>query len=80
MEECKKAFNNRAGKATSDIEEPSRIVFKGDDGLYGCLQLGILALHGTKGFESCLSAWEWIDEEEPAENHCILESLSIQVM
>ena len=79
-EACEKAFDNRGGKAACHVDAQNRLIFEGDEALYGCLQLGILTLDDIECFKDCLSSWEWIDEEEPDENHCILESLSIPVV
>ena len=76
---CDDAFENRAGKAFRRLEAPNRILFEGGDSLYGCLQLGILALNKNNTFKDCVTSWSWIDEDEPNENHCILDSLSTPI-
>jgi hypothetical protein len=76
---CEKAFDNRGGRAVGRSETTNRIIFEGEDSLFGCLQLGIVALNKTKGFRGCVSAWEWIDEEEPDESCDILKELSVRV-
>lgn len=46
---------------------------------YGCLELGMLKLEKQKRFLSYVSAWNWIDEEEPDESCDILKEMSIPV-
>jgi hypothetical protein len=77
-ETCEKAFNNRAGKATGRCKKTNGIIFEGGEDLYGCLQLGVLALDESEGFKSAVSSWEWIDED-PDENHDVLEALAIPI-
>ena len=74
---CDKAFDNRAGRVVcTPGSDPFRLVYEGAEECFGCLQLGILALNKVKSFKECLFKWDWIDEE-PNENHCILEALAM---
>ena len=76
---CDKAFDNRSGRvARTQSNDPLRLVYEGEEEYFGCLQLGILALNKVKGFKECVSKWDWIDEE-PNENHCILEAMATPV-
>ena len=70
-----KAFNNRAGKVKNASSIPYLLSYEGEENQFGCLQLGMLALEKEKGFLSCVSAWNWIDEDEPGENEDILAEM-----
>ena len=73
---CEDAYDNRAGKVAckTDIDLPNRIFFEGGESLYCCLQLGNSILCKTKGFLDCVSSWEWIDNDDPNENHSVIEA------
>lgn len=73
-ETANKAFNNRAGHAKNVSDNPFRCVYEGKEELFGCLQLGFLALEDVDGFKESLSSWLWIDED-PNENSDILAEL-----
>jgi hypothetical protein len=75
---CEKAFDNRAGKATSRYEKTNGIVFEGGEDLYGCLQLGVFALYKAKGFTDTVKSWDWLDED-PDESHNVLDVLALPV-
>lgn len=75
---CDIAFNNRAGKVTRREINSFCVVYEGEEEYFGCLQLGVVTLDEVKGFKKCVEKWDWIDEE-PDENHCILEALSIPI-
>lgn len=70
-----KAFDNRAGKAQNASAEPYRLIYEGGESKYGCLELGMLALEKEKNFMACVSAWQWVDEEDPGESCDILEEI-----
>ena len=78
-EVAERAFNNRAGKVQNASHIPYCFSFEGGEADYGCLELGMLALEKQKDFLSCVKAWTWIDEEEPAENCDILAEMMIPV-
>lgn len=73
-ETANKAFDNRAGRTENVSINPYRCIYEGGEELYGCLQLGFLALEDVDGFKESLSSWLWIDEE-PNENSDILAEL-----
>ena len=70
-----KAFNNRAGRVRNVSTIPYRLSYEGGENQFGCLQLGMLALEKEKNFLHYVSAWNWIDEEEPEENEDILAEM-----
>lgn len=74
-----KAFNNRAGRVRNRSNSPYRLSYEGGESQFGCLQLGMLALEKEEEFLSCVSAWNWIDEEEPTENEDILAEMRTPV-
>ncbi len=74
-----KAFNNRAGRVKNVSNLPYRLVYEGGENQFGCLELGMLALEKQKNFLPYVSAWKWIDEEEPGENCDILEIMNVPV-
>lgn len=67
-----KAFNNRAGKVQNMSNSSYRLSYEGRESQFGCLELGMLALEKESDFLSYVSAWKWIDEEEPEESCDIL--------
>lgn len=71
-EQCKSAFDNRAGKAENRSNDEYVYIFEGKENLYGCLELGMFDLKGIQGFINCVQTWEWIDEE-PSESCNMLE-------
>ena len=75
-----KAFNNRAGQVKNRSNSPYRLSYEGEESQFGCLQLGMLTLEKEKEFLACVSAWNWIDEEEPEENEDILAEMCTPVM
>lgn len=70
-----KAFNNRAGQLKNKSDSLYRLFYEGEESQFGCLQLGMLALEKEDDFLSCVSAWTWIDEEDPEENEDILAEM-----
>ena len=71
-----KAFDNRAGKAQNSSTEQYKLVYEGDESKYGCLDFGTVMLWRNKRFTNHVSAWQWVDEEEPGESCDILKALS----
>lgn len=67
-----KAFDNRAGRVKNVSTSPFRLSYEGGEEQFGCLELGMLALEKEKDFLPYVSAWNWIDEEEPGESCDIL--------
>jgi len=63
FELCNKAFDNRAGRAVGRIESQNHISYEGDEGLYGCLDLGIIALWDNHVALKYIKSWKWIDED-----------------
>ncbi len=72
---CIDAHNNRAGQV--DLQEISKrhFVFEAEEEMYGCLQLGYLALDRSTLFRRNVKSWTW-EDEEPDENCNLLEVLS----
>lgn len=64
----------------SDVICVLLFAYEGCDGLFGRLQLGMLALEKHRDFLSYVSAWNWIDEEEPMENEDILAEIRTSIM
>lgn len=73
------AFDNHVGKVQNTSLVPYRFVYEGGEEVFGCLELGMLKLEKQKNFLSYVSAWNWVDEEEPGESCDILEEMSIPV-
>lgn len=73
------AFDNRAGCVKNASSTPYRFTFEGGEDKFGCLELGMLALEKKKEFLSCVTSWNWVDEEEPWENCDILEQMMTPV-
>lgn len=74
-----KAFDNRAGRVKNVSDLPYRFIYEGGESQFGCLELGMLALEKQKDFLPYVSAWKWIDEEEPEESCDILEIMNVSV-
>ena len=70
---AEKAFDNRAGRVRNSSKDSHRLVFKGGEDKYGCLDLGVAEWADTDNFRKQIAAWNWIDDEEPEENCDILE-------
>lgn len=70
---AEKAFSNRAGSVKNSSREPYRLVFKGGEEDYGCLDLGVAELGFREGFLGQIASWKWIDHEEPDESCDVLE-------
>ncbi len=75
MSMADKAFDNRAGKVENSSTSPYRLVYQGGEGEYGCLNLGMLSLCGSKGFISRVLNWNWIDEDEPDESCDVMKEM-----
>ena len=67
-----KAFVNRVGSLRNVSAKPREFIFQGDESYYGCLDLGMLSLGGTRGFLNFVQAWKWVDED-PDENCDMIE-------
>ena len=74
-----RAFNNRAGHVMNRSKSPYRLSYEGEKKHFACMQLGMLALEKEKSFLSCVSAWNWIDEDEPEENEDILAEIHTEI-
>lgn len=74
-----KAFDNRAGKVKNTSDTPYRFIHKGGEPLFCCLQLGMLALEKNADFLTYVSAWNWIDEDDPTENEDILAEIQTSI-
>lgn len=71
--EADKAFDNHAGCVRNSSDDPYRLVYEGDgNDMFCCLGVGFTDLGRTQGFIECLSAWQWIDTDNPAENDDLL--------
>lgn len=69
------AFDNRAGKAENTSSDPYRFIYRGEEKLFSCLQLGMLALEKRPDFLDYVISWQWIDEEDSSENEDILDEI-----
>jgi hypothetical protein len=76
---CDQAFDNRGGKAAlSKDSTPLRLIYEGEEELFCCMQIANVDLYEVEGFKETIESWDWIDEN-PGENHDILEALSIPI-
>ena len=55
-ETIEKAFTNRAGSLQNTGSNPREFIFQGGEEYYGCLDLGMLDLCGTRGFLGVVQA------------------------
>ncbi len=76
---AEKAFSNRAGSVKNSSSDPYKLVFKGEEKDYGCLDLGVVSLGDVDGFLRQVASWKWIDEEDPDESCDVLEAFAIPV-
>lgn len=68
------AFSNRAGSVRNSSSDPYRLVFKGNEDMFGCLEVGMLELEDKHDFLRQVHSWRWIDDEDPSEN-CDIRNL-----
>lgn len=68
------AFSNRAGSVKNSSNDPYRLVFKGEEKDYGCLDLGVAMLARTKSILPNVDSWQWLDLDDPNENCDVLEA------
>lgn len=73
------AFSNRAGSVENSSSDPYRLVFKGNEDMFGCLEVGMLELEDKHDFLRQVHSWRWIDDEDPSENCDILKVLAMPV-
>lgn len=71
-----RAFNNRAGQVKNVSTNPYTFIYQGEEHLFGCLQLGMLALESSSEFLPYIHAWQWIDEDDPDESEDILAEIA----
>lgn len=71
---AEKAFSNRAGSVKNSSSDPYKLIFKGDEKDYGCLDLGVAMLARSKGVLSSIDSWQWLDFDDPDENCDVLEA------
>ena len=76
---AEKAFSNRAGSVKNSSSNPYKLIFKGEEKDYGCLDLGVVNLGDAEGFLRQVNSWKWIDEEDPNENCDVLEAFAMPV-
>lgn len=69
---AEKAFSNRAGSVKNSSNDSYRLVFKGAEKDYGCLDLGVAMLARVNGFLPQVDSWQWFDDD-PNENCDVLE-------
>lgn len=74
-----KAFDNHAGRVQNTSLIPYRFVYEGGEKEFGCLEVGMLKLEKEDEFLACVSAWNWVDEEEPDESCDILKEMAVPV-
>ncbi|EHI56828.1 hypothetical protein HMPREF9333_00030 [Johnsonella ignava ATCC 51276] len=74
-----RAFDNRAGKVDNTSDTPYRFIYRADEKLFVCLQLGMLTLEKNTNFLPYVSAWIWIDENDPDENEDILAEIQTSI-
>ena len=53
IEIANKAFDNRAGKVENTSKIPYRLIYRGEDNLFSCLQLGCLHWKTVRFFRLC---------------------------
>lgn len=75
---AERAFNNRAGRVRNTSVSPYKFIFEGGEKDYGCLEVGMLALKREKLFMSCVSSWDWVDDD-PSESCDVLEVFAMPV-
>lgn len=68
------AFNNRAGNVKNSSADSHKLVFKGGEKDYGCLDLGVAMLARAKGVLPSIDSWQWLDFDDPDENCDVLEA------
>lgn len=73
---AEKAFSNRAGSVKNSSLDSHRLIFKGGEQDYGCLDLGVAKLARVSGFLLEVDSWNWVDDEEPDESCNVLEVYS----
>ena len=73
------AFTNRAGSVENSSNNPYRLVFRGGEDKFGCLELGMLELKREDGVLNQIASWHWIDDDDPDENCDILKVLATPV-
>lgn len=76
---AEKAFSNRAGSVENTSNSPYRLVFKGGEDKFGCLEVGMLELKRERDVLSQIASWHWIDDDDPGENCDILKVLATPV-
>lgn len=76
---AEKAFSNRAGSVKNTSSDPYRFEFRGDEGKFGCLEVGMLELEDEHDFLGQVHSWYWIDDENPGENCDILKVLAMPI-
>lgn len=76
---AEKAFSNRAGSVKNSSSDPHKLIFKGGEKDYGCLDLGVVNLGDVDSFIRQVDSWKWIDEEDPGENCDVLEAFATPV-
>lgn len=74
-----RAFSNRAGSVRNSSDNPYRLVFRGGEDKFGCLELGMLELKHENYVLDQIASWHWIDDEDPNENCDILKVLAMPV-
>lgn len=74
-----RAFSNRAGSVRNSSDNPYRLVFRGGEDKFGCLELGMLELKRENYVLDQIASWHWIDDEDPSENCDILKVLAMPV-
>ena len=76
---AERAFSNRAGSVKNSSTDPYRLVFRGGEDKFGCLELGMLELKRENNVLNQIASWQWVDDEDPGENCDILEVLAMPV-
>lgn len=73
------AFTNRAGSVKNSSNNPYKLVFRGNEDKFGCLEVGMLELEERPDFLEQIHSWHWVDEDDPGENCDILKVLAMPV-
>ncbi len=73
------AFMNRAGSVENSSNNPYKLVFRGGEDKFGCLELGMLELKRENNVLNQIALWHWIDDDDPGENCDILKVLATPV-
>lgn len=72
------SFRNRAGNVSDSGAGGHQLIFSGNEDVFGCLQLGILALDELPAFHAAALIFRWVDPD-PDESCDLLTELAAPV-